>query len=41
MANKGRPARLGLAKIATRQHGVISIRQLEHLSFGRSTVTDK
>ncbi len=41
MANKERTDRLGLAKIATRQHGVISIRQLERLGFGRSTVTDE
>lgn len=27
--------------MATRQHGVVSIRQLENLGFGRSTVTDE
>jgi hypothetical protein len=41
MANKERPDRHRLAEIATRQHGVVSIRQLEHLNFGRSTVTDE
>jgi very-short-patch-repair endonuclease len=44
MPNKQRPERRrrqGVAAIATRQHGVISIRQLEHLGFGRSTVTDE
>jgi predicted transcriptional regulator of viral defense system len=30
-----------LAVIATRQHGVVSIRQLERLGFGRSTITDE
>jgi very-short-patch-repair endonuclease len=30
-----------LATIGTRQHGVISIRQLEGLGFGRSTITDE
>jgi hypothetical protein len=41
MRNKERPEgpdRRGLATIATRQHGVVSIRQLEHLSFGRTSV---
>jgi len=41
MPNKERTERQRLAVIATRQHGVVSIRQLEHLGFGRSTVTDE
>lgn len=44
MANKERTVdldRRGLAVIATRQHGVVSIRQLGALGFGRSTVTDE
>jgi predicted transcriptional regulator of viral defense system/very-short-patch-repair endonuclease len=44
MANKERTEQLdrrGLAVTATRQHGVVSIRQLESAGFGRSTVTDE
>jgi predicted transcriptional regulator of viral defense system len=44
MANKERTVDLdrhGLAALATRQQGVVSIRQLENLGFGRSTVTDE
>jgi predicted transcriptional regulator of viral defense system len=44
MANKERTVdldRRGLAALATRQHGVVSIRQLEALGFGRSTITDE
>jgi hypothetical protein len=39
MRDKQQPDRRGLATIATRQHGVVSIRQLEHLGFKPDTVT--
>jgi len=38
MRDKGLPDRVRLAKIATRQHGVVSIRQLKHLGFGSTSV---
>jgi predicted transcriptional regulator of viral defense system/very-short-patch-repair endonuclease len=39
MRYKGQPQRPRLAEIATRQHGVVSIRQLERLGYGRNSVS--
>jgi predicted transcriptional regulator of viral defense system len=38
MREKERPERRRLARIAARQHGVVSIRQLQKLGFGHTTV---
>ncbi|MEX2107245.1 MAG: type IV toxin-antitoxin system AbiEi family antitoxin domain-containing protein [Solirubrobacterales bacterium] len=42
MPDKQRPEgpHRGLAQLAARQHGVVSTRQLEHLGYARSTVSD-
>src|SRR5580704_8544495 len=39
MRYKERPERQRLAGVATRQHGVVSIRQLESLGFARTQVS--